>query len=113
LNLIHSGGLYEVQKYVNQTDHVYQWIYAIVGIKQFNDLSSELQQVVREASMIAQEYGLELIEEAEEKYINELKKQGMEFIEVDKKAFMEKAKPAAEKNLTSEQKELYQKIQAL
>ncbi len=108
---IHSGGLYEVQKYVNKTDHVYQWIYGLVGVKQFNALTPELQQAVRESATVAQKYGLKLIEEVESYYITDLKAKGMQFVDVDKEAFMKMAKPAIENNLSEEQKALYQKIQ--
>src|SRR5690606_37074230 len=41
VDLIQSGGLYEVQDYVNRTEHVYSWIYLLVGNEQFNQLSDE------------------------------------------------------------------------
>ncbi|MGL4676968.1 MAG: TRAP transporter substrate-binding protein [Brevinema sp.] len=113
VDLIHSGALYEVQRYVNQTDHVYSWIYGLVGVKQFNKLTPELQEAVQESAQVAQDYGIRLIEEIEESYINDLKAEGMVFVEVDKDAFIQKAKPAVEQSLTEVQKVLYQKIQSL
>lgn len=110
VDLIHSAGLYEVQKYVMKTEHVYQWIYSLVGVKQFNALSTELQKVVTDSADIAQEYGFQLVEEAEQFYTDELIKKGMEFVEVDKEAFAEKATQAVENALTEEQKVLYQQI---
>ncbi len=114
VDLIHSGGLYEVQNYVNMTEHVYSWIYVVIGNDQFADLSEELQQQVLEAAEEAHAYGEQLFEEEIQNYHNLLEELGMTFNnDVDQDAFREAMQPAIEKTLTEEQFELYERILAV
>lgn len=110
VDLIYSAAFYEVQKYVNKTEHVYSWIYVLVGNKQFESLSDEMKDAVLSAAKEAQAYGEELFETEVAEYEKKLKEEGMEFVEVDQDAFREAMKPAIQKNLTPEQYELYEKI---
>lgn len=110
VDLIQSGALYEVQKYVNRTEHVYSWIYVLVGNKQFEALTDEQRAAVKEAAQEAQEYGAELFENEIDKIEQELIDEGMEFVEVDQDSFREKMIPAIEKSFSEEQLELYNKI---
>ena len=59
IDLVYTSGFYEVQKYINLTEHVYSWLYVVVGKKQLDSLPQELKEKVFEASKIAQDYGLE------------------------------------------------------
>ncbi|MGF2614620.1 TRAP transporter substrate-binding protein [Rossellomorea vietnamensis] len=110
VDLIHSGGLYEVQKYVNETEHVYSWIYILVGNEQFDSLSDENKEAVKEAAEEAQAFGKELFDEEIEEFEQKLKDEGMEFNEVDQDAFREAMKPAIQESLSDEQFELYERI---
>ncbi|WP_174614457.1 TRAP transporter substrate-binding protein [Virgibacillus ihumii] len=110
VDLIHSASFYEVQNYVNKTQHVRSWIYVVVGNEQLNSLSEDMQAAVKEAAKEAQEYGMKLYKEETDKYIKMLKDEGMEFVEVDQDAFAEAMKPAVEKSLNEEQLKLYEKI---
>lgn len=110
VDLIQSASFFEVQDYVNVTEHVYSWIYVVVGNEQFNSLNEDMQKAVKEAAAEAQEYGLELYETETAEIEQDLKDKGMEFVEVDQEAFSEAMKPAVEESLTEEQLKLYQKI---
>lgn len=110
VDLIQSAGFSEVQDYVNKTEHVRSWIYVVVGNKQFNSLNEDMQKAVQEAAAEAQSFGLDLYEEETAKITEDLKDQGMEFVEVDQAAFAEKMKPAIEKSLDEGQLKLYEKI---
>ncbi|MFD1427727.1 TRAP transporter substrate-binding protein [Kroppenstedtia sanguinis] len=110
VDLIQSGGLYEVQDYVNRTEHVYSWIYILVGNEQYSQLSDEQKSAVEEAASEAQEHGMKLYDEEIEKIEQALKDKGMEFVDVDQDEFREAMKPAIEKSLKPEQLELYNKI---
>ncbi|GGC84579.1 sialic acid-binding periplasmic protein SiaP [Thalassobacillus devorans] len=110
VDLIQSASFPEVQDYVNVTEHVYSWIYVVVGNEQFNSLDEDMQEAVKEAAAEAQEYGLELYETETAEIEQDLKDQGMEFVEVDQEAFGEAMKPAVEESLSEEQLELYQRI---
>jgi TRAP-type transport system periplasmic protein len=111
--LIRSAGLYEVQRYCNLTEHVKSWIYVVIGNRRFEKLPPDLQQAVLEAAKAMQAYEHALFLEQEEKEYLFLKEKGMEFIEVDKAAFAQRAQVVVDKFLTGEPKELYNQIQAL
>ncbi|MGM0852669.1 MAG: TRAP transporter substrate-binding protein [Bacillota bacterium] len=110
VDLIHSGGLYEVQDYVNETEHVYSWIYILVGNKQFEELSDENKKAVQEAAKEAQAFGKDLFDKEITEYEKKLKDEGMKFNEVDQDAFREAMKPAIKESLTDEQYKLYEDI---
>lgn len=111
LDLIHSAGFAEVQDYVNETEHVYSWIYILVGNKQFEGLSDELQVAVMEAAAEAQVYGQELFEEEFSTYKATLTENGMTFnSDVDQDAFREAMLPAIKESLTEEQYSIYEQI---
>jgi len=113
VDLIHSGGLYEVQDYVNETEHVYSWIYILVGNKQFEKLSDENKKAVQEAAKEAQAFGKDLFDKEITEYEKKLKDEGMKFNEVDQDAFREVMKPAIKESLTDEQYKLYEDILAV
>ncbi|RBP00840.1 TRAP transporter substrate-binding protein [Rossellomorea aquimaris] len=113
VDLIHSGGLYEVQDYVNETEHVYSWIYILVGNKQFEKLSDENKKAVQEAAKEAQAFGKDLFDKEITEYEKKLKDEGMKFNEVDQDAFREVMKPAIKESLTEEQYKLYEEILAV
>lgn len=113
VDLIQSGGLYEVQKYVNRTEHVYSWIYVLVGNKQWEALTDEQRSAVLEAAREAQELGAQLFEEEIAKIEEELKQEGMEFVEVDQEAFRQAMEPAVREFLSDEQLDLYERILAV
>jgi len=109
--LIRNAGLYEVQKYVNLTEHVKGWAYVVMGNKKFEKMPADLQNVILESSKIMQEYEHKLFLEQEELDAQFLKDKGMEFIEVDKEAFIALASQAVMKHFTEEQKKLYRRMQ--
>jgi TRAP-type C4-dicarboxylate transport system substrate-binding protein len=111
VDLIYSAGFYEVQDYVNVTEHVNGWIYVLVGVNQFNSLSDELKAAVLEAAAEAQVYGDSLFEEQTSDFVSMLEEKGMTFNrDVDKAAFQAAMEPAVLEKLTDEQKDLYQRI---
>ena len=113
LAMIKSGSLYEVQKYVNETEHLRAWVYIAMGEKKYQSLPDDLKEVVNEAAKEAQEYEHELFLEDEKKLKSELEEKGMEFVEVDQNLFSEKAIPGVEAILTEKQRALYDKIKAV
>lgn len=109
-DLIDSLGFYEVQKYAYETEHVFQWIYALAGEKQFNKLPEELQAVVLESAKEAQAYAQNefdgFIASAKQNVIDK----GMTIVAVDKDEYRAKVTPAMEKILSKDQYKLYQQI---
>jgi len=112
LAMIKTGAFFEVQKYVNVTEHLRAWVYITIGEEKFQSLTPELQEVVKEAAKEMQKYEHELFIAEENALVEELKGKGMEFITVDQKPFKEKAIEGVQKVLTEKQKALYEKIVA-
>ncbi len=110
LSLIHSAAFYEVQDYVNLTDHVIGWVYLVIGEKQFQKLPEDLQNAVLEAGQEMQQFHDKLFIAQQKIYEEKLKDAGMEFIEVDKAAFRQKALPAVKANLKPAQLKLFEAI---
>lgn len=112
LALIKSASFFEVQKYVNLTDHVLSWIYLVGGSKKLARLPADQQAAIMEAAKAARAYERELFLADEKQLAADLKAKGMEFVEVDKAAFAAKAKDAVSAALAPEIKPLYDEILA-
>ncbi|MCR9064819.1 MAG: TRAP transporter substrate-binding protein [Cytophagales bacterium] len=109
-SLILSAGFPEVQKYVNVTEHVMSWGYPIIGEKQFQKMPEDLKIIFLEAAEDMKTYEHKLFLESEAKVKAELRKKGMEFIEVDKEAFAKKCEKAIYESLSDDMKKVYQQI---
>lgn len=113
LSLIESASFNEVQDYVNVTDHVRSWIYVVIGKKKLESMPENLQEAVLDAAQQMQSYEAKLFSEDQKRLRNALEEAGMEFVEVDQKAFADKAEPAVKASLNDEQQKLYEAIQDL
>ena len=112
LALIKSASFYEVQKFVNRTDHVLAWIYLVGGSKKLARLPAEHQAAIREAAKVAREYERGLFLADEKNLEADLKAKGMTFVDSDKAAFAAKAQAAVATALPAEIKPLYDEIVA-
>ncbi|WP_462378786.1 TRAP transporter substrate-binding protein [Pseudomonas sp. Marseille-QA0892] len=113
LSLIESASFYEVQKYLNRTNHVRSWIYVVIGKKQLDGMPEDLRNVVLKGAKDMQTFEAGLFDEDQQRLETSLKERGMEFIDVDTEAFAEKARPAVMEALTDEQRALFDAIQKL
>ncbi|MDF1617061.1 TRAP transporter substrate-binding protein [Petrocella sp. FN5] len=108
LALMYSGGFYEVQKYINKTEHVRGWIYMLIGVDQWNELPEDLQAVMMDAAQVAHDYEYQLFTEGEEATLNILlEEKGLEFIETDTTEMVRVAEEYYEENLSPDLFELY------
>lgn len=101
----YSRKLWEVQKYIIKTGHVYFPWHWVASKKWFDGLSAADQKLIRDAVQQARAYGTQMEDEKDAFYAEELKKKGMLFITPDNKAIRAKALPAikrAEANLAPE-----------
>lgn len=110
--MIKSASFFEVQKYVNRTEHVRSWIYLAIGEKSFNKLNAEQKKAVQEAAQRAQVYERTLMLADEKKLEAELKAKGMIFVETDQASFAKKAKEAVLAAAKEEIKPTIQKLYA-
>jgi tripartite ATP-independent transporter DctP family solute receptor len=113
LALIKSASFFEVQKYVNRTEHVRSWIYLVIGSKKFAKLEPAHQQAVLDAAKEAQAYEHELFLKDEAQLVDDLKAKGMEFVDVDRQKFADAARKAVEESLKPELKPVYEQVLAI
>ncbi len=109
-DLIKNAGFYEVQDYINLTGHVISWGYPVIGEKQFQKLPKDLQTIFLKAAKDMQAYERQLFLENEKNIKDELAAKGMEFIEVDKTAFIKKCEDAIYNSLSDEMKQVYKTL---
>lgn len=110
LALIRSANFYEVQKFVNMTDHVRSWIYLTMAESTWNKLSEEDQSAVMEAAQAAQAYERDLFNASLEEDREFLESKGMTMVEVDGAAFQAKAKDAVLANVNDEIKPIVEEL---
>lgn len=110
LALIDSAGFYEVQDYVNLTNHVVGWVYVLIGEKQLAALPEDLQRAILEAGRRMQAYHQELFLESEAELRRSLQEKGMKFVEVDREAFRAIADRTVERELPEAILPLYRQI---
>lgn len=108
--MIKNAGFAEVQKYINLTGHVYSWAYPVLGESQFQSLPKDLQKIVVDAGKEMQRYEHRLFVENSKIIQAELKAAGMEFIEVDKQAFVDKSEQAIYKSLSKDMQLIYKQV---
>jgi tripartite ATP-independent transporter DctP family solute receptor len=109
----YSRKLWEVQKYIIMTDHIYFPWHWIASKAWFDKLDPADQKLIREAAEEARNYGTMMEDEKDAFYKVELKKRGMEFMTPDNVAIRAKAMPAikrAEGNLAPGVAEEVQKL---
>jgi len=93
----YSRKLWEVQKYIIETGHVYfPWHWA-ASKKWFDGLSADDKKLISDAVQEARAYGTQIEDEKNAFYAAELKKNGMEFITPDNKAIRTQALPAIQR----------------
>jgi len=112
LALIKSASFFEVQKYLNQTEHVISWIYLVGGAKKLGRMPDDQQKAIKEAAKAAQAYERQLFLADEKQLEADLKAKGMEFVAVDKEAFAKKGREAITAALDPAIKPLYEQIVA-
>jgi tripartite ATP-independent transporter DctP family solute receptor len=105
-----NAGFPEVQKYINLTEHVMSWSYPVIGEKQFQRLPDDLKAIFLQAAKDMQAYERNLFLKNETQVQDELKKKGMQFIEVDKAAFSKKCEDAIYNSLSAEMQALYKEF---
>lgn len=90
----YSRKLWEVQKYIIMTDHIFfPWSW-VVSKAWFEKLDPKDQQLIQDAVNEARAFGTKDEDTKDEFYKVELKKNGMEFITPDKAAIRKTAMPA-------------------
>ena len=90
----YSRSLWEVQKYIILTSHIYWPWWWVASDQWFKKLTPDQQKVVRESVAEAAKYGEKIEREKDEFYLAELKKKGMTIVSPDIDSFKRMARPA-------------------
>jgi len=91
---IYTQKIYEVQKYLSMTGHVYAPAVIMISKKTYDKLPADLQKVIVEAARETATYERNYIKDLEEKALKELPKLGMEIeMNPDKEAFKAAVQP--------------------
>ncbi|MDD4586938.1 MAG: TRAP transporter substrate-binding protein [Heliobacteriaceae bacterium] len=95
LVIVTTSKLYEVQKYLSLTQHVYSPAPIIMSLKKWNDLSKEDQDLFLKTAREVAPYQRNLGRDNEQKVLAELTEKGMQITrEIDKAAWQRAMQPA-------------------
>ena len=87
--VIYNNNLYEVQKYLSITNHIYSGMCFTISESTWEKLSQEQQDIVREAALNSADADRKSNRAQTESLIAELEKNGMEITEPDLEPFIE------------------------
>ncbi|NDW04434.1 TRAP transporter substrate-binding protein [Jiella pacifica] len=94
VDYIWSGKLFEVQSYVNRTEHVYSFFHWLMNEDFYQGLPEEDRTMIQSAIDEAIVWGDDLVTGNQDKLYEQLQEKGMEVVEPDVAAFRQKAAPA-------------------
>lgn len=117
LAMIKTGNFYEVQKYLNKTEHLLSWVYIAMSKSKLESLPEDLQQIVIDGAAEMQKYEHELFLQDEKDLEQFLQDKGMTIIDdVDKDAFAVLADQGVQTVINDKYPELvplYEQIKAM
>lgn len=96
LATIYDVNFYEVQDYLNLTQHVYSPAPLMMGLDLFNSFSEEDQAIIMEAAQNALPVQREVSQELEQRYLSQLEELGMTVTHPDLEPFREAVRPVLE-----------------
>ena len=88
---IASAKLWEVQKYLSITNHVYGFQFVLMNKKSFDKLSKEEQRILKEAARKASEWEIQWCAENEKQIVNQMEKEGIKVNYADMDSFQKLA----------------------
>lgn len=97
LPTIYDVNFYEVQDYLNLTQHVYSPAPLMMGLNLFNSFSAKDQAIILEAAQLALPVQREASQELEQRYLGQLEELGMTVTHPDLEPFRDAVRPVIEK----------------
>jgi tripartite ATP-independent transporter DctP family solute receptor len=114
LAMIKTGNFYEVQKFLNKTEHLRSWVYIVLSESKFQSLPKDLQDLVIDGGKKMQAYEHDLYVKDEKELETFLTSHGMTYVQdVDIAAFAQRASTGVEKVLPAPIRPLYDQIKAM
>lgn len=110
LELIYTSHFDEVQDYIMNTNHFYGPYILSISDRIWGDLTPEQQDIVQSAAKEAGKLEKKLTADGEKEFEKLLKDAGVEFVDVDRKAFQEIANKVAEQMKDDWKEGLYEQI---
>lgn len=110
---IYSQRLYEVQKYVSDTGHVYSWVVFVVGKKFYDGLTSDEKNFMQQAARIAIDHMRASVKVQDEKSLQGMINAGLTYTPLSdevKAEMHEKVAPVVQKYADKINPELYQRL---
>jgi tripartite ATP-independent transporter DctP family solute receptor len=87
--MIQTASLYDVQKYIMNTQHVASHYFLLIAEKQLKGLPPDVQKAMKEAAVEAGRYQDKLMLDNEQKILADLKSKGMTFVDLDMKPWFD------------------------
>ncbi len=109
--VIYNNKLYEVQKYLSVTNHIYSGMCFTISESVWNSLTASEQEIVRDAALKSAESDRKNNKEQTKTLLEQLEKEGMEITEPDLKPFAEVTSSVLSDN-AHVYKDLYDKMEA-
>jgi TRAP-type transport system periplasmic protein len=94
LQNIWTGRMYEVQKHLAMTGHIYNSAYILANNKFWTGLPADLRKIAEESLKEASHFQMDLVANLDKKLIEELKAKGMQVTYPDQEAFRKATAPA-------------------
>ncbi len=110
IGIIRTHKIYEVNRHLALTGHVYSPALLLINEKKFRGLSSDLQKILIEAGKESAKFERKFNRDSEAKWLEELKGFGMQIATPDKKAFQKATEPTYKKYEARFGKDLIDKI---
>ncbi len=79
--------LYEVQPYIMETDHVYEFVGLYINNKVFDKMTPEQKKILEECAKEDLKYADQLAAESREQYKEQCVSKGVQIVQVDRNAF--------------------------
>jgi TRAP-type transport system periplasmic protein len=93
LQNIWTGKLYETQKYVAMTGHIFNCVYVLISERSWNKLDDQEQKIIRTALRKSIDWQLTYLEELEKELQGKIEKEDVVFTFPDKSLFESKTQP--------------------
>ena len=93
---IFSAKLYEAQKYLSLSGHVYAPAFVAVGAKKWATLPADVRQVLEDTARDIQQFCYDTADRLDKEWLDKMKAAGIQVNEVDKDAFIKASAPIYE-----------------